>query len=76
MHLLSGVGVLAQPLDERELRFQPINRIDTGETTHHEVLIRLRNDDGKLVGEIDPFFEALINFAQCTAYAMESRKII
>ena len=35
--------------DEFVLRFQPINRIDTGETTHHEVLIRLRNDDGKLI---------------------------
>jgi EAL domain-containing protein (putative c-di-GMP-specific phosphodiesterase class I) len=35
--------------DEFELRFQPINRIDTGETTHHEVLIRLRGEDGKLV---------------------------
>ena len=35
--------------DEFELRFQPINRIDSGETTHHEVLIRLRSEDGKLV---------------------------
>ena len=35
--------------DEFELRFQPINRIHTGETTHHEVLIRLRAEDGSLV---------------------------
>jgi len=42
---------LRQALDQDkfELRFQPINRIDTGETTHHEVLIRLRTEDGKLV---------------------------
>jgi diguanylate cyclase (GGDEF)-like protein len=35
--------------DEFELRYQPINRIHTGETTHHEVLIRLRAEDGSLI---------------------------
>jgi EAL domain-containing protein (putative c-di-GMP-specific phosphodiesterase class I) len=35
--------------DGFELRYQPINCIKTGETRHHEVLIRLRGDDGKLV---------------------------
>ena len=35
--------------DGFELRFQPINNIESGETTHHEVLIRLRGDDGKLI---------------------------
>lgn len=69
--------------DEFELRFQPINRIDNGETTHHEVLIRLRNDDQKLVlpdvflpsavrfglmAEID--FWMILNAAK--AYAQES----
>ena len=35
--------------DGFELRFQPINDIHTGETTHHEVLIRLRGENGKLI---------------------------
>jgi diguanylate cyclase (GGDEF)-like protein len=35
--------------DSFELRFQPINNIHTGETTHHEVLIRLRSEDGELI---------------------------
>ncbi|MGI9232992.1 MAG: putative bifunctional diguanylate cyclase/phosphodiesterase [Woeseiaceae bacterium] len=70
--------------DEFELRFQPINRIDNGETTHHEVLIRLRSDDQKLVlpdvflpsavrfglmAEID--FWMILNAAK--AYARESK---
>ena len=47
--------------DEFELRFQPINRIDTGDTTHHEVLIRLRNDDGRLVLP-DAFLPSAVRF--------------
>lgn len=47
--------------DEFELRFQPINRIDNGETTHHEVLIRLRNEDGKLV-QPDAFLPSAVRF--------------
>jgi diguanylate cyclase (GGDEF)-like protein len=47
--------------DEFELRFQPINRIDTGDTTHHEVLIRLRNDDGKLILP-DVFLPSAVRF--------------
>ena len=47
--------------DEFELRYQPINLISTGETTHHEVLIRLRNDDGKLVSP-DAFLPSAIRF--------------
>ena len=35
--------------DSFELRFQPINNIHTGETTHHEVLIRLRGEDGNII---------------------------
>lgn len=44
-----------------ELRFQPINRIDTGETTHHEVLIRLRSEDGKMFLP-DSFLPAAVRF--------------
>ena len=51
---VAGVGwvnQLRKALDEDsfELRFQPINDIHTGETTHHEVLIRLRGEDGKII---------------------------
>jgi diguanylate cyclase (GGDEF)-like protein len=44
-----------------ELRFQPINRIHTGETTHHEVLIRLRTEDGTLVSP-DAFLPSAMRF--------------
>jgi Amt family ammonium transporter len=51
--------------DEFELRFQPINLIDTGETTHHEVLIRLRTEDGKIV-QPDAFLPSAIRFGLMT----------
>jgi diguanylate cyclase (GGDEF)-like protein len=44
-----------------QLRFQPINRIDTGETIHHEVLLRLRGDDGKLLSP-DAFLPSAVRF--------------
>jgi diguanylate cyclase (GGDEF)-like protein len=47
--------------DEFELRFQPINRIHTGETTHHEVLIRLRGEDGNIV-KPDAFLPSAVRF--------------
>jgi len=47
--------------DAFELRFQPINRIHTGETTHHEVLIRLRADDGSIV-KPDAFLPSAMRF--------------
>lgn len=45
------VNQLRNALDDDgfELMFQPINDIHTGETTHHEALIRLRGEDGKLI---------------------------
>ncbi len=54
---------LRQALDENafELRFQPINNIRTGETTHHEVLIRLRSDDGTLISP-DAFLPSAMRF--------------
>jgi Amt family ammonium transporter len=54
---------LREAIDEDlfELRFQPINRIDTGETTHHEVLIRLRSEDGKMFLP-DSFLPAAVRF--------------
>ena len=47
--------------DGFELRFQPINNIHTGETTHHEVLIRLRAEDGTLVSP-DAFLTSAVRF--------------
>ena len=47
--------------DSFQLRFQPINRIDTGVTTHHEVLLRLRGDDGKLLSP-DAFLPSAVRF--------------
>ena len=44
-----------------ELHFQPINNIHTGETTHHEVLIRLRTEDGTLVSP-DAFLTSAVRF--------------
>jgi diguanylate cyclase (GGDEF)-like protein len=65
-HVLADVGWmnrLREAIDNDEflMMFQPINRIDTGETTHHEVLIRLRTDDGKLVSP-DAFLPSAVRF--------------
>jgi diguanylate cyclase (GGDEF)-like protein len=57
------VNRLRKALDEDsfEMRFQPINDIRTGETTHHEVLIRLAADDGSLVSP-DAFLPSAMRF--------------
>lgn len=44
-----------------ELRFQPIVCIATGNTTHHEVLLRLPGENGKLIGP-DAFLPAAVRF--------------
>ena len=44
-----------------ELRFQPIVCITTGNTTHHEVLLRLPGENGKLIGP-DAFLPAAVRF--------------
>jgi len=51
--------------DGFELRFQPINDIESGQTTHHEVLIRLRGDDGKLILP-DAFLPSAVRFGLMT----------
>jgi diguanylate cyclase (GGDEF)-like protein len=51
--------------NEFELRFQPINRIHTGETTHHEVLIRLRSEDDSIVLP-DVFLPSAMRFGLMT----------
>ena len=47
--------------DGFELRFQPINNVHTGNTTHHEVLIRLRGHDGELIAP-DAFLPSAVRF--------------
>ena len=63
---VAGVGWVNQlrnALDDDgfELRFQPINDIHTGQTTHHEVLIRLRGEDGKIIPP-DAFLTSAVRF--------------
>ncbi len=47
--------------DKFEIRFQPINNILTGETTHHELLIRLRAEDGTFISP-DAFLPSAVRF--------------
>ena len=47
--------------DKLEIHFQPINNITTGETTHHELLLRLRKDDGVLVSP-ETFLPSAVRF--------------
>ena len=47
--------------DQFVLRFQPVVHIESGETAHYEVLLRLANDDGDIVGP-DAFLPAAVRF--------------
>jgi len=47
--------------DKFEIRFQPINNIASGETTHHELLLRLKKEDGTLVSP-EAFLPAAVRF--------------
>jgi len=47
--------------DSFSLRYQPIVKISSGETTHHEVLLRLRADNGKMIAP-DAFLPAAVRF--------------
>lgn len=60
---LGWMNRLRTALDEDtfELHFQPINEIHNGRTTHHEVLIRVRADDGSVVSP-DAFLPAAVRF--------------
>ncbi|MDH5621369.1 MAG: diguanylate cyclase, partial [Gammaproteobacteria bacterium] len=57
------MNALREALDEDkfELRFQPINNIMNGRTTHQEILIRLRTEDGKFVAP-DAFLPSAVRF--------------
>jgi diguanylate cyclase (GGDEF)-like protein len=43
------------------LRYQPIVCIRTGLTTHHEVLLRMKSDDGRMIGP-EAFLPAAVRF--------------
>ena len=44
-----------------ELRYQPIVQISTGKITHHEVLLRMQGENGKVVAP-DAFLPAAVRF--------------
>ena len=55
------------------LRFQPVVHIASGQTSHHEVLLRLKMDDGHVVGP-DMFINAAVRFglmAEIDAWMIE-----
>lgn len=64
---MSWMNCLRQALDEDlfEIRFQPINNIESGETTHHELLIRVLAADGKLISP-DAFLPSAVRFGLMT----------
>lgn len=66
---------LREAIDESTflLRYQPIVHIASGETSHHEVLIRLKLEDGQIVSP-DMFLPAAIRFglmAEIDAWMIE-----
>ena len=55
------------------LRFQPVVKIATGETSHHEVLLRMKLEDGQIAGP-DMFLPAAVRFglmAEIDAWVIE-----
>jgi diguanylate cyclase (GGDEF)-like protein len=57
------VSKLRDAIDNNDfkLRFQPIVHIATGRITHHEVLLRLKADDNKMIAP-DAFLPAAVRF--------------
>ena len=57
------VSKLRDAIDNNDfkLRFQPIVHINTGRITHHEVLLRLKADDDKMIAP-DAFLPAAVRF--------------
>lgn len=60
---VSWISRLREALDTESLvlRYQPIVCVATGNTSHHEVLIRLKGDNGRLIGP-DAFLPAAVRF--------------
>ena len=64
--IVADVGwmrTLRQAIDNDDfiLRYQPIVQISSGETTHHEVLLRMRADNGTLIAP-EAFLPAAVRF--------------
>ncbi len=64
--IVTDVGwmrTLRQAIDNDDfiLRYQPIVQISSGETTHHEVLLRMRADNGTLIAP-EAFLPAAVRF--------------
>ena len=64
--IVSDVGWVSKLRDaidgnQFNLRFQPIVQISNGKITHHEVLLRMRGEDGKLISP-DAFLPAAVRF--------------
>lgn len=57
------VSKLREAIDHNlfALRFQPIVQITTGRITHHEVLLRLKGENGKMISP-DAFLSAAVRF--------------
>ena len=60
---VNWVSKLREAIDNNllMLRYQPIVCIATGETTHHEVLLRMRSDNGAMISP-DAFLPAAVRF--------------
>ena len=54
---------LREAIDNHQLslRYQPIVQISTGKITHHEVLLRMQGENGKVIGP-DAFLPAAVRF--------------
>ncbi|MEX2124379.1 MAG: EAL domain-containing protein [Woeseia sp.] len=60
---VNWVGKLREAIDKNLLllRYQPIVRIATGETSHHEVLLRMKSERGGMISP-DVFLPAAVRF--------------
>ncbi len=60
---VNWISRLREAIDTESLvlRYQPIVSVATGNTSHHEVLLRMKGDNGKLIGP-DAFLPAAVRF--------------
>jgi diguanylate cyclase (GGDEF)-like protein len=60
---VNWISRLREAIDTESLvlRYQPIVCVATGNTSHHEVLLRMKGDNGKMIGP-DAFLPAAVRF--------------
>ena len=60
---VNWISRLREAIDTESLvlRYQPIVCVATGNTSHHEVLLRMKGDNGKMIGR-DAFLPAAVRF--------------